>query len=44
MLQRQYANEPTELRSLYELVGDRDAIAELDRQIMGQSSTITTDR
>lgn len=44
MLQRQYADDKTALRSLYELVEDRDALAELDRTIMGQSQTIVTDR
>lgn len=33
-----------DLRGLYELVGDRSAIAALDREIMGQAPTIQTDR
>lgn len=40
MLKRQYRNDPHALRELYELVGDTDAIAALDRQIMGQGSSV----
>lgn len=44
MLKRQNKDNPAGLRELYELVGDKAALAALDRSIMGQSQTITTDR
>lgn len=44
MLKRQYADDETTLREILLLADDKDAVAELDRQIMGQSPTITTDR
>ena len=44
MLRRQYAHDPTELRNLYLLVDDLDAVAALDREIMGQPRQVATDR
>lgn len=41
-LKRQYRNDPEALRGLYELVGDKAAIAALDRAKMGQSESIET--
>lgn len=32
------------LRELYRFVGDKNALAAMDREIMGQPSTIQTDR
>lgn len=39
-LLRRAASTPDQLRELFELVGDRDALAALDREIMGQGSMI----
>jgi hypothetical protein len=44
LLRRQHANDPDALKELYELADDQDALAALAREIMGQSSTIRTDR
>lgn len=45
MLKRQYkaSGDNGSLRELYLLVEDRNAVAELDRQIMGQTGQVMTD-
>lgn len=40
LLKRQYAGDPHLLRGLYELVGDTDALAALDRGILGQPAQV----
>lgn len=44
LLKRQYRDDPTALRELLLLADDKAAVADLDRQIMGQAKTIVTDR
>lgn len=44
MLQRQNADDKTALRSLYELVEDKHALAALDNQTIHGSQTVVTDR
>lgn len=39
-LLRTHAQTPTELRELFELVGDKDGIAGLDREAMGQTAGV----
>lgn len=43
-LAKQRTTDPKALRTLYELVDDKDAIAELDRSNMGQARTVETTR
>jgi hypothetical protein len=40
MLKRQYASDPHLLRELYELVGDKNALAALDRATMHQPAQV----
>lgn len=44
MLKRQCADDTAALRELLLLADDREAVAELDRNIMNQNRTIVTDR
>lgn len=44
LLQRQYATDKASLRDLYELAGDKEAVAEIDRSNMGQPPKIETTR
>lgn len=44
LLKKQYRDDVPALRELLLLVEDKEAVAELDREIMGQTATIVTDR
>lgn len=40
LMRRVYRDDPTQLRNLYDMVGDRAAVAALDREIMGQAGGV----